>query len=67
MPAELLSASAFCEHIRNSNQKPITIRTLDRWVERGVVPAPLKINGRNYYRSECLDQLIATRKSEVAR
>ena len=50
---------------KNTNNKPITKRTLARWVERGVIHPPVSINGRNYYRSEWVDQL-ASRKGEAA-
>jgi predicted site-specific integrase-resolvase len=28
-----------------------------RWIKRGVVPEPIKINGRNYYRQSTVNAL----------
>jgi len=39
----------------------ISFRTLDRWVERGLLPPPVYFGGRKYWSSEQLDQRDAAR------
>lgn len=34
---------------RNGN---VSLMTLWRWVQKGILPAPLKINGRNYWHDD---------------
>jgi predicted DNA-binding transcriptional regulator AlpA len=34
----------------------ITDRTVDRWLENGILPAPVRINGLRYWREHELEQ-----------
>jgi hypothetical protein len=51
-----LPSSAVRERYRGlkPNSK-ISFRTLDRWVERGLLPPPVYFGGRKYWASEQLD------------
>jgi hypothetical protein len=40
-------------------------RTVDRWIERGVLPAPEYINGRRYWDERKLDAADADRKAKT--
>ena len=44
----------------------ISDRTVDRWVEAGVLPKPIYINGRRYWDAEELGQRDDARKAETA-
>lgn len=35
----------------------ITLQTVWRWVQNGTLPAPTKINGRNFWRASDVDAL----------
>lgn len=37
----------------------ISSMTVHRWVAKGILPEPIKINGRNYWRESDVDALLA--------
>lgn len=41
----------------------ISSMTLHRWVQQGVIAAPIKINGRNYWRESDVEALKQGRQS----
>jgi len=41
----------------------VTDRTIDRWLERGILPAPLRINRYRYWRVSDLERFEAERMS----
>jgi hypothetical protein len=44
----------------------ISLRTVDRWVEAGVLPPPIYIQGQRYWLDEKLDAHDEARANEVA-
>lgn len=40
--------------------------TIWRWCRKGTLPAPIKINGRNYWRASEVDAVIARAKAGKA-
>jgi predicted DNA-binding transcriptional regulator AlpA len=59
--AKLLKASAVSERYGC-----VSDMTLWRWVRDGVIPHPVKINGRNYWREADLDEIDAQRETTPA-
>jgi DNA-binding transcriptional MerR regulator len=58
-----LPSSAVRERYRGlkPNQKSISYKTLDRWVERGILPQPVYFGGRRYWDDNELDRRDAAR------
>lgn len=55
-PMTWLPSSAVRERYRGIKHDKISFRTIDRWVERGILPKPVRIGTRRYWSSEQLDQ-----------
>jgi predicted site-specific integrase-resolvase len=36
-------------HRRYAERRGVSTRTLDRWTDAGILPAPVRINGRKYW------------------
>jgi DNA-binding transcriptional MerR regulator len=56
-----IPSSAVRQRVRGLNKEKISARTLDRWVERGLLPPPTYFGKRRYWSSEQLDAYDATR------
>jgi DNA-binding transcriptional MerR regulator len=60
-----LTARQVCERYSG-----VTVRTIDRWLERGLLPQPMKINNVRYWDEDDLtaaDQArMAAQRNEVA-
>jgi hypothetical protein len=61
-----LPSTAVRERYRGLKQNKISFRTLDRWVERGLLPPPVYIGGHKYWASEQLDAYDAARLPTAA-
>lgn len=57
-PSRLRPARAVREHFG------ISAMTLWRWTKEGILPAPVKINGRNYWTEADVLQVAADRVSD---
>ena len=44
----------------------ISDMTLWRWVQKGILPAPKKINGRNYHDAAAVDALASSAQPQQA-
>ncbi len=67
MSQKFLNVRAVCARYSN-----ISDRTVDRWLQTGVLPKPIYIQGQRYWSSEQLDErdkarLAAGRPNEGAR
>ena len=47
---KMLPTRSVCERYN------ITDRTVDRWLEQGILPTPVRINGLRYWRQHELEQ-----------
>jgi DNA-binding transcriptional MerR regulator len=48
-PKQKVPAGKLIPRTAYAQQKGISPRTLDRWVEQGIVEPPIDINGRKYF------------------
>jgi predicted site-specific integrase-resolvase len=49
-PYRRLTARRLCERY------DVVVRTIDRWLEQGILPPPLIINGRRYWDEEEIER-----------
>ena len=49
-----------------ANRYGVSDKTIDRWVEAKIIPAPLYIRGRRYWDEQALDEHDASRKETAA-
>ncbi len=44
------SQDEFVPHSQAARIRGVSGRTIDRWIDKGILPQPEKINGRKYHR-----------------
>ena len=49
-PSRRLTARRLCERY------DVVVRTIDRWLEQGILPPPLIINGRRYWDEQQIEE-----------